>query len=45
VTARVVFSPRRKLEGRFAGGTDDTAALLETVHETANALAEAIATR
>jgi hypothetical protein len=39
---RVVYSPRRSIEGKFQGGTDDTAALLETVHKTAEALAAAI---
>jgi hypothetical protein len=39
---RVVHSPRVKIEGKFAGGADDTQELLDTAHETALALAEAI---
>ena len=39
---RVVHSPRRKIEGKFEGAADDTEALLETVHKTAEALATAI---
>ena len=39
---RVVHSPRVKIEGKFEGGTDDTQEVLETAHETALALAEAI---
>jgi hypothetical protein len=41
-TIRAVYSPRRKIEGRFEGAEDDTAALLEAVHMTAEALATAI---
>jgi hypothetical protein len=40
--ARVVHSPRRKLEGKFEGGTEDTDALLEAVHKTAEAVVAAI---
>ena len=39
---RVVHSVRRKIEGKFLGAADDTQALLETVHKTAEALATAI---
>jgi len=39
---RIVHSPRHKIEGKFAGGTDDTQELLDTVQETAEALAMAI---
>jgi hypothetical protein len=39
---RVVHSPRVKIEGKFQGGVDDTQEVLETAHETALALAEAI---
>jgi hypothetical protein len=39
---RVVHSVRRKIEGKFMGADDDTQALLETVHKTAEALATAI---
>jgi hypothetical protein len=39
---RVVHSPHRKIDGKFEGGSDDTRELLETVHETAEALAMAI---
>jgi hypothetical protein len=39
---RVVHSVRRKIEGKFMGADDDTQALLETVHKTAEALAAAI---
>jgi hypothetical protein len=39
---RVVHSPRHKIEGKFEGGTDDTQELLDTVQETAEALATAI---
>jgi hypothetical protein len=39
---RVVHSPRVKIEGKFQGAPDDTQEVLETAHETALALAEAI---
>jgi len=39
---RVVHSVRRDIEGKFAGAADDTEELLETVNETAEALAAAI---
>jgi hypothetical protein len=39
---RVVHSVRREIEGKFAGATRDTEELLETVSETAEALAAAI---
>ncbi len=42
LNVRVVHSPRKKLEGKFAGGSGDTEDLLETVHETAEAIAYAI---
>jgi hypothetical protein len=35
VKARVVYSPTVKLTGKFEGGADDTQALLEVVHQTA----------
>jgi hypothetical protein len=43
VSVRVVHSPRRKLEGKFEGGTEDTDNLLEAVRMTAEAIAVAIA--
>jgi hypothetical protein len=39
---RAVYSPRLKLVGKFQGDPDDTAALREVVHKTAEALAAAI---
>ena len=39
---RVVYSPQRKLEGKFAGDAGDTDALLEAVHKTSEAVAGAI---
>jgi hypothetical protein len=42
VKARVVFSPQRKLPGKFEGGAEDTEALLDTVHQTAESLAATI---
>ena len=39
---RVVHSVRREIAGKFDGATDDTEELLETVSETAEALAAAI---
>jgi hypothetical protein len=41
-SVRTVYSPRRKIEGKFAGDAGDTDALLEAVHMTAEALATAI---
>jgi hypothetical protein len=41
-TVRAVYSPRRKIEGKFEGDPGDTDALLEAVHLTAEALATAI---
>jgi len=34
IKVRVVYSPSTKLTGKFAGGADDTQALLEVVHQT-----------
>jgi hypothetical protein len=42
LNVRVVHSVRRDIAGKFAGATDDTEELLETVSETAEALAAAI---
>jgi hypothetical protein len=42
LSARVVYSPPRKLSGKFEGAGEDTAALLEAVHKTSEALAAAI---
>jgi hypothetical protein len=42
VSVRIVHSPRRKIAGKFEGGADDTKELLDTVRETAEALAAAI---
>ncbi|MEJ0087141.1 MAG: hypothetical protein WDO72_15810 [Pseudomonadota bacterium] len=42
VNARVVYSPRVKLAGKFEGATGDTEALLDAVHQTAEVLALAI---
>jgi hypothetical protein len=41
-SVRAVYSPRLKLVGKFQGDPDDTEALLEVVHKTAEALAAAI---
>jgi hypothetical protein len=41
-SVRAVYSPRLKLVGKFQGDPDDTAALLEVVQKTAEALAAAI---
>jgi hypothetical protein len=38
VGVRIVHSPRRKIEGKFKGGTHDSQAVLDAVHETAKAL-------
>jgi hypothetical protein len=42
VNARVVYSPRRKLPGKFEGEAADTEALIDAVHKTAEALAGSI---
>jgi hypothetical protein len=42
VNVRVVFSPGRKLEGKFAGGELDTQALIDVVHKTAEELVIAL---
>lgn len=42
LTVRAVYSPRRKIEGKFEGDPGDTDALLEAVHLTAEALGTAI---
>ena len=42
VSVRVVFSPPRKLEGKFEGDAGDKEAVLEAVHKTAEAVAVAI---
>ncbi len=38
VAVRIVHSPKRKLEGKFKGGATDSQAILDCVHETAEAL-------
>lgn len=42
VSVRLVYSPRRKLAGEFTGAPEDTEALLDAVHQTAEAVATAI---
>ena len=42
VSVRFVYSPHRKLPGKFTGEPADTEALLETVHKTAELVAAAI---
>jgi hypothetical protein len=42
VSVRVVFSPPRKLEGKFEGDAGDKQAVLEAVHKTAEAVAATI---
>ena len=42
VTVRVVYSPIRKLPGKFEGEAGDADALLQAVHKTAEAVATAI---
>ena len=42
VSVRVVFSPPRKLEGKFEGDAADKEAVLEAVHKTAEAVAVTI---
>jgi hypothetical protein len=44
LTVRVVYSPLKKLPGKFEGEQADTDALLEAVHKTAEAVAAAIGT-
>lgn len=39
LTVRVVYSPQRKLEGKFEGNESDAAAVLEVVHKTSEAVA------
>lgn len=39
LSVRIVYSPPRKIEGKFEGGPGDTEALLEAVHKTVEALA------
>jgi hypothetical protein len=41
-SVRVVYSPTRKLAGKFEGAQEDTEALLEAVHKTSEALAIAV---
>jgi hypothetical protein len=42
VSVRVVYSPTRKLPGKFEGEDADTQALLDTVHQTSEAVATAM---
>jgi hypothetical protein len=42
ITARVVYSPPSKLEGKFQGDQNDTEALLDAVHKTSEAVIAAI---
>jgi hypothetical protein len=42
VSARIVYSPTRKLEGKFQGDSNDTEALLEAVHKTSEAVIASI---
>jgi hypothetical protein len=42
VSARVVYSPRTKLTGKFEGAANDSEALLDAVHQTSEMLAIAI---
>jgi hypothetical protein len=41
LSVRVVYSPRVKLAGKFEGDTTDTEALLDAVHQTAEAVSAA----
>lgn len=41
-TVRVVHSPQRRITGKFSGAEDDTRELVDTVHETSEAVARAI---
>jgi len=42
VSVRVVYSPTRKLPGKFAGDAADIEALVDTVHQTSEAVATAM---
>ena len=42
VSVRVVYSPQRKLPGKFEGDPADTEALLDAVHQTSEAVATAM---
>lgn len=42
VSVRVVYSPTRKLPGKFQGEDADTEALVDTVHQTSEAVAAAM---
>jgi hypothetical protein len=42
VSVRIVYSPTRKLPGKFEGDAADTEALLEAVHRTSEAVATAM---
>jgi hypothetical protein len=42
VSVRVVYSPARKLPGKFEGEDADTEALVDTVHQTSEAVAAAM---
>jgi hypothetical protein len=42
VNVRVVYSPTRKLPGKFEGDAADTEALLEAVHQTSEAISSVI---
>lgn len=43
VRVRIVYSPGKKLTGKFAGDADDTQALLEVVHQTTEQIADFVA--
>ena len=42
ISVRVVHSPHREIDGKFEGGDEDTKQLLDTIDETAGAVAAAI---
>jgi hypothetical protein len=42
INVRVVYSPHRKLDGKFAGADADTEALLEAVHKTSESVLSAL---
>ena len=42
ISVRVVYSPQNKLPGKFEGDNADVQALLDTVHQTSEAVASAI---
>jgi hypothetical protein len=42
VNVRIVYSPETKLTGKFQGGEDDTRALLELIHQTAEEVSTVI---